>query len=122
VELTRELDITTMDGGSIIERLNLALSEVIKDCADVNKVPDSVREISCKIKVKPDESRLVVAIGAEVNTKLGTRFPIITKAWMDSDEGTAVELNEKQRELPLTFKDDSSQPEQSKITVIGGTK
>jgi len=122
MELPNELDIVTMDGGALIERLNFAMSEVLKDCADVNKVPDSVREIVCKIKVKPDESRIVIAIGADVNTKLGTRFPILTKAWMDNEEGRAVELNEKQRELPLTFKDDSPQQEPSTITVFNGTK
>ncbi len=46
MDLTRELTIADLEGGAVIERLEHELSEVILDCFDINKVPDSVREIS----------------------------------------------------------------------------
>lgn len=72
MELTRELKIEDLESGAVIERLEHELKEVLKDCADINKVPDSVREISCKIKIKPDQTRTVLLIGIETGTKFRT--------------------------------------------------
>jgi hypothetical protein len=122
MELTRELTISTMEGGAVIERLELALKDVLSDCADINKLPDGVREINCKIKVKPDDNRMVLAVGVEINTKLGPRYPIISTAWLDEDNGTAIEPTGKQQELPLTMPSAKQEQELERMTVIGGSQ
>ena len=119
MDLLRPLTIETLESGALIERLNVALDEILADCADINKVPDSIREITCKIKVKPDQNRVALAIGLDVNTKLGTRFPIIAQAFHD-DQGKAHEPTAKQG----TLFDDDDIPgnEPGKITTIGGSR
>ena len=116
MELTRELTIATLENGAIIERLEAELKDVLQDCANVNKDPESVREINLKIKVKPDNSRTLLLIGIETSTKLGKRYPVIAKAFLDEDTGTAIEPTMKQKEL---FTEDE-QPIQRPIRVIGG--
>lgn len=115
MELTRELSIATLEGGAVIERMEAALEDILKDCGDVNKIPDSVREITCKVKVKPDETRTILMIGIDINTKLGQNHPVLAKAFFDDDTCQAIEPTGKQQELPLVM------PEPKKpITVIGG--
>lgn len=113
MELTRELTIEELEGGAILERLEHELQEVIADCFDVNNVPDSAREISCKIKVKPDRSRSVIEITIDTGNKLGKRHPIQGKAFMDSYSKTALEPTAKEDDM---FDQDGK----PNISVIGG--
>ena len=122
MELTRDLTISTMEGGAVIERLELALKEVLADCADINKLPDGCREISCKIRVKPDGSRVVLALSVDINTKLGPRYPIGAMAWLNEDSGTAIEPTGKQQELPLEMPASKQVDESERMTIIGGAR
>jgi hypothetical protein len=112
MELTRELTVADIEGGAVLERLEIGLQEVLKDCADVNKIPDSVREVSCKIKIKPDVERMVLMIGIETDTKLGKQYPVIAKAFLDESTGKVFEYAAKQQDM---F-------EPGKMTVIGGSR
>lgn len=118
MELTRELTISTLEGGAVIERLEEALKEILADCGDINKLPSSVREIDCKIKIKPDDDRVVLDIGVEVNTKLGKPYPIKSIAFFNDDTCRAAEATGKQQELPLEMPEKNSE----RMTVIGGNK
>ena len=113
MELTRGLTIEDFEGGAILERLEHELQEVIADCFDVNKVPGSAREISCKIKIKPDHNRSLLEITIETGNKLGKRHTIQSKAFMDAQSKTALELTAKEDDM---F-DVSGKPN---ISVIGG--
>ena len=113
MELTRELTIEDLEGGAILERLEHELQEVIADCFDVNKVPNSVREISCKIKIKPDQSRSVLEITVDTGNKLGKRHPIQGKALMDAHSQTAFEPTAKEGDM-------FDQEGKPNISVIGG--
>lgn len=113
MELNRELTIEDVEDGAIMERLAHELIEVLKDCADVNKVADSVREINLKLRIKPDLNRCVLTIGIETGSKLGKRHPILAKAFLD-ESGQAFE--------PKTKEVDLFPEHQSNVTLIGGIK
>lgn len=113
MQLTRELTIEDIEGGAIIERMEHELNEVIADCFDINKVADSVREISCKIKIKPDNNRGWIEIAIETGNKFGKRHPIKSKAFMDTSSKKALEITAKEDDM---F-NDSGKPN---ISVIGG--
>lgn len=116
MELTRELTIENLEGGAVLERLEFELSEVLKDCADVNKEAESVREINCKIKIKPDSSRTVLLIGIETGNKLGKRHPVLAKAFLDEATGAAYEPTAKDTGLPFP------QDDHGNMKVIGGSQ
>jgi len=116
MRLEQELSIVDVEGGAIIERMEHELQEVLKDCADVNKEAESVREIVCKIKIKPDINRCVLLIGIETSAKLGKRHPIIARAWLDEETGQAFEPTVREGNL---FPDEDKKPE---ITIIGGSR
>lgn len=65
MELTRELTIEDLEGAAVLERLEYELQEVIADCFDVNKIPNSPREISCKIKNMIDLDKVIEIIGRQ---------------------------------------------------------
>jgi hypothetical protein len=113
VQLNRELTIEDLGGGAILERLEHELQEVIADCFDVNKVPDSAREISCKIKIKPNRDRSILEIKIETGNKLGKRHHIQGMAIMDAYSKTAFEPTAKENDM---FDLDGK----PNISVIGG--
>jgi hypothetical protein len=123
MELTRALTVSTLEGGAVIERLEAALKEVLNDCGDINKLPDSVREIACKIKIKPDETRTILMIGIDVNTKLGQRYPVMARAFFDEDTCEAIEPTGKQGGL---FEEhDKEQVKKNlpeRMTIVGGSR
>lgn len=115
MDLTRELTISDLGGGAVLERLEVELQEVIKDCFNVNKVADSSREISCKLKIKPDKYRSIIEITIQTGNKLGQRHPIEGLAFMDSDSKTVLEPKIKETESDLFDQDGKSN-----IAIIGG--
>ena len=114
MELNRALTIEDLEDGAILERLEHELVEVLKDCADVNKVPDSIREINLKVRIKPDFNRCVLTIGIETGSKLGKRHPILAKAFLDENTGQAFEPKAKEIDM---FPEN-----QGNVTVIGSIK
>ena len=113
MDLTRELTIADLGGGAILERLEFELKEVIDDCFNVNKVADSAREISCKLKIKPDKYRSFMEITIQTGNKLGQRHPIEGKAFMDDETKTVLEPKVKESEQDMF---DNS----GNIAIIGG--
>lgn len=123
MELTRRLTVSTLEGGAVIERLEEALKEILTDCGDINKLPDSVREITCRIKVKPDETRTILMIGIDVNTKLGQSYPVMAKAFFDEETCEAIEPTGKQGGLFEEYdKEQAKENLPEKITIIGGSQ
>jgi len=123
MQLTRALTISTLEGGAVIERLEEALKEILQDCGDINKLPDSAREITCKVKIKPDDTRTILMVCIDVNTKLGQRYPVSAKAFFDEDTCEAIEPTGKQGGL---FEDhDKEQANKNfpeKMTIVGRSR
>lgn len=118
MESTRESTIEDLEGGAILERLEYQLQEVVADCFDVNKVPDSAREISCKIKIKPDQRRSVLAITIDTGNKRGKRHPSRARPlWMDT---LKQPLNPRQTRMTcLTRKENQISPSSADINLRG---
>ncbi|WP_051321614.1 hypothetical protein [Chrysiogenes arsenatis] len=64
--------------GGLQERFSHELERVISNIADENTPPDKVREITIKVKLKPNKERTRVAIENHVTTKLAPYDPVTT--------------------------------------------
>lgn len=113
MDLTRELTIADLGGGAVLERLEFELKEVLDDCFDVNKVADSPREISLKLKIKPDQYRYSIEITVQTGNKLGQRHPIERRAFMDDATRTVLEPTTKETEQEMF-------DHNGNIAIIGG--
>lgn len=62
--------VETISGGAAIERLNLELGRVLKNIADKNTNPKTIREINLKIKIRPSEDRSLGEVSIQGTSKL----------------------------------------------------
>jgi len=85
------VDVNTLAGGALLERLNIELQRLAENIADPNTKADAVRAVIVEIKVKPDETRTVAVSEISVKSKLAPPRGIPTKFIVDRDKnGKAV--------------------------------
>lgn len=99
------VSLETLGGGpgkessAAIELFNVEFQRVLENCLDENTKPDALREVTLKVKIKPDKDRerCLVEIGAV--SKLAPVHPYPTQFYLGKDAGrvVAVEDDPKQR-------------------------
>lgn len=52
------LTLRTMNNGGIIEAVDAALAKIAENIADINTPPAKPRELTLKIRIKPDSQRM----------------------------------------------------------------
>jgi len=99
-ELT-EVSLETLGGGAAIERFNYELQNVLNNIGDINTKADAVREVSLKVKIKPNEDRAFCVISIEVSGKLASIKPEHSSFHLvrRGDRIVATEYNPKQQTL-----------------------
>ena len=86
-----DVDVNTLAGGALLERLNIELQRMAENIADPNTKADAVRSVTIEIKVKPDETRSIAVSEINVKSKLAPSKGIPTKFIVDRDNsGKAV--------------------------------
>jgi hypothetical protein len=81
--------ILEFDGGSIKQKLDYELAAVMDNIRDVN-TDDKPRELTIKIKLKPDEKRRTVIMTSEVQKKLRHTRPTSTTMQLSMVDGEIV--------------------------------
>ncbi len=71
----QSINIETIDGGAVIERINYQISRVVDDIQDLNTAPEAIREVTVKLKFKPSSDRADAIISIEANAKLAAMKP-----------------------------------------------
>ena len=101
MDLTRKVKIETLADGAVSERLQLEMDEVIRNCLDINKKSDFVREVNLKIKVKPNPERTSAAVEIGTGSKLAPLEAMPAQFLFDQDAKEAHEVTARQGELPF---------------------
>jgi hypothetical protein len=88
-------------GGAAAELFGVELERVVADILDVNTEAEAVREITVKVKIKPDENRNFAQVAVTVASKLGTPRGVGTMIFLGKQAGrpVAIENNPDQRDL-----------------------
>lgn len=68
----QKITLITMAGGAVEELFERELARITTDILDLNTEATAVREISIKIKVKPDENRNFGSVAVIVDSKNGS--------------------------------------------------
>lgn len=71
----KPINIETMDGGAVIERINYQISRVLDDIQDLNTAAEAIREVTVKLKFKPSVDRTDAIILIKANAKLAAMKP-----------------------------------------------
>lgn len=97
----REVAIDTIAGGAVVQQFNYALAKVLKNIEDPNTPATDVREITVKIKIKPDGTREIAAASVKVTEKLAGLIATNAPIYLVEEHGKlkALERKEHQPEL-----------------------
>lgn len=79
------INLETMAGGALAEKINQAMEEVARNIQNPNTNPMTKREITVKIKFSPNKSRNVSNTSIAVSTKLAPTEEIDTQISMGID-------------------------------------
>lgn len=71
----QEVSLETLGGGAAIERFNYELEKVLENIGDPNTKADAMREVTLKIRIKPNEDRSFCVVEIQVNGKLASIKP-----------------------------------------------
>ena len=102
-DVTREeVSLATLGSGAAVERFDAALKEALANIADPNTAPKITREITLKVKIKPNEERSYGVIEIHTAAKLGPIKHYETGAFMGTDgkRSVAYENDPQQHKLP----------------------
>lgn len=85
------IDISSIGGGALAEKVNIELRKLAENVMDPNTKPDAVRTLTIQIKIKPDETRQIGASEINVKSALAPAKGIPTSFVFDFDkDGKAV--------------------------------
>lgn len=89
------LSLASIKNGAAIEAFDLVLQDVLVNIQDPNTEAKDEREITLRVKFKPDEDRFLSATGIECwPSKLAKRRPITTQIAMDVDRDGVIAAKE----------------------------
>ena len=81
------LTLRTMNNGGIIEAVDAALAKIAENIAEINTPPAKPRELTLKIRIKPDSQRMFGTAECEVSTKLQPEEAQVVSILMDKVDG-----------------------------------
>jgi hypothetical protein len=98
----KQVDLSTMKGGEIIDMFNEELKKVLANIADENVKPDESRKITIELSIKPDKTRRTAQTKIDVHSKLASVKPSEGLLFFDENENgemAAYEDDYKQQEF-----------------------
>ena len=83
--------ILQMARGAIMERVDYAMPEIIKNIMDPNTKATEARKLTLELTFKPDDTRQNIPFNCVVKTRLAATNPITSMLYV-ADEDTIVEM------------------------------
>jgi hypothetical protein len=91
----------TLANGAAAELFDEELTKVVQNILDPNTEADTVREISLKVRIVPDDTRRMASVSVQVVSKIGPIIGAATQFFFGKRAGQcfAVEANPSQGQL-----------------------
>ena len=102
-----KISLINLGGGAAIELFDIELQKALDDIVDPNTKAGAVREVTLKVRIKPDEERNFGDLVIQCSSKVASLAPYPTKIVIGSRgrKGEAYELIPPQKSL---FKKDDA--------------
>lgn len=112
------VSLQNLGSGAAIELFDIEFQRVLDNIVDENTKATSPREVTLKIKIKPDEDREWGAIEIHATSKLAPVHPYPTQIIIGKQRGKGVATEHNPKQLHA-FKD---QPQDGKIIPMKGAE
>lgn len=89
------VSVATLGGGVILPRLDAELQRVASNILDPDTKATAAREITLKIKIKPDDQRDFASVEIAVGAKLAAAKPQATKVFINQTRSGDVIVSER---------------------------
>jgi hypothetical protein len=91
-----------MQNGAVLDLFDEEFRKVLTNIEDENTNPKTVRTITLKVSIKPDETRRTGAVSVQVSSTLSKVNPTVSLLFFDREkDGSFVALEDVQeQELP----------------------
>lgn len=100
----KEVTIESLAHGAIVNHFNRELKHVLQNIADENTAATTVREITIKVKIKPDPVREVAGVNVQCSSKLAPIQPATSTIHFTADGKTyKAHENYKHKQGELDF-------------------
>jgi|GEM_PF-1687722 len=83
--IIEQVSLSNLGHGAAVEIFDHELIRVLENIQDPNTKPDAVREITLKVKIKPDKARDFGIVEAQVVSKLAPVNPFTTRLFIGHD-------------------------------------
>ena len=88
-----------MDGG-VEERFNDALNSIWSNVFDPNTNPSATREVTLKVKIKPNDRRDACDFKVDVSAKLAPHVPLTQTVMLQLNSDGTITATERTNQLP----------------------
>lgn len=97
-----EMSLANLGAGAATELFDEELQAALYNIGDPNTPAKAVREVTLKVKIRPNEDRSAASVEIQADSKLAPARPVETHVFMgmDGDRVRAYENNPRQPELP----------------------
>lgn len=92
--MSEQVSLDTLAAGAAVERFDYELRRVLENIADINTRADALREVSLKVKIKPNDDRSFAVIEILASSKLAPVGSVTTSFHLNGERAT--EFNPKQ--------------------------
>lgn len=95
------ISLVNLKDGAAIELFDFELQKVLDNIMDPNTKAEAVREVTLKIKIKPDKERGFGPVEIHATSKMAPIAPVMTQVFFGQDRDGAIahEYNPKQGDL-----------------------
>ncbi len=104
------VSIARLDGGSTVPRLDLELQKLAENLLDPATSATATRELTLKIKIKPNEKRDLANISIGVTSKLAAPKPAETIVFVNQARDGTVTLSEREDRQEDLFEEEGESP------------
>lgn len=95
--------------GAAAEMFQAELDRAIANISDPNTKPEAVREVTLKVKLKPNKDRNFCAVEIHCDSKVAAAQPFESQMYVGMDKGKAVATEYNPNQGALTVKNDDGQ-------------
>lgn len=113
----REVDLENLNGGAIQELFDVEWRRIVENIGDLNTKPDATREITIKVKVRPDKARRTAVSQVLVTSKLPSMQPHESFIFFERQGNEVVAYPDDPRQGKLDGIEDGQQE-----ATVAGTK
>lgn len=101
------VSLETLKAGGVIQLFSDELDRVLANIMDPNTEPEAVREVTLKVKIKPDRDRATAAVQIIPSAKLAPAVALGTRMFFGKKGGRflAWEHDPQQLQLPMGRED-----------------